>query len=194
MLLVSIRWLGTIVLLGIFTGRGILNDLPAIGRNLGYVYLMGTIGLGGFGTLIYYSAYTTSAVNIGIAKHRFDSMSKRPRRTVKKVEQLISTADWAILFRKGKKDARCAQRFEDELDDELILDSMQEILNMVLGAAVRIIGKTYPVKLCLPRGGQNCGIPYDTEAQHQFRVEMKTRDWVFPMLVTVRPPSQQAAA
>ena len=66
MLLVSIRWLGTIVLLGIFTGRGILNDLPAIGRNLGYVYLMGTIGLGGFGTLIYYSAYTTSAVNIGI--------------------------------------------------------------------------------------------------------------------------------
>ncbi len=83
---------------------------------------------------------------------------------------------------------------EEELDDDLILDSMQEILNMVLGAAVRIIGKTYPVKLCLPRGGQNCGIPYDTEAYHKFRVEMKTRDWVFPMLVTVRPPSQQAAA
>ena len=66
MLLVSIRWLGTIVLLGVFTGRAVLNDLPAIGRNLGYVYLMGTAGLGGFGTLIYYSAYTTSAVNIGI--------------------------------------------------------------------------------------------------------------------------------
>ena len=58
------------------------------------------------------------AVNIGIAKHRFDSMAKRLRRTVKKVEQLISTADWAILFRKGKKEARCAQRFEDVLDDE----------------------------------------------------------------------------
>ena len=27
---------------------------------------MGTADLGGFGTLIYYSAYTTSAVNIGI--------------------------------------------------------------------------------------------------------------------------------
>ena len=66
MLLVSIRWLGTIVLLVVFTGREVFNDLPAIGRNLGYVYLMGTIGLGGFGTLIYFSAYTTSAVNIGI--------------------------------------------------------------------------------------------------------------------------------
>ena len=66
MLLVSIRWLGTLVLLVLFAGRTVLNDLPAIGRNLGYVYLMGTAGLGGFGTLIYYSAYTTSAVNIGI--------------------------------------------------------------------------------------------------------------------------------
>ena len=66
MLLVSIRWLGTLVLLVLFAGRAVLSDLPAIGRNLGYVYLMGTAGLGGFGTLIYYSAYTTSAVNIGI--------------------------------------------------------------------------------------------------------------------------------
>ena len=66
MLLVSIRWLGTLVLLVLFAGRVVLSDLPAIGRNLGYVYLMGTAGLGGFGTLIYYSAYTTSAVNIGI--------------------------------------------------------------------------------------------------------------------------------
>ncbi len=66
MLLVSIRWLGTLVLLVLFAGRAVLSDLPKIGWNLGYVYLMGTAGLGGFGTLIYYSAYTTSAVNIGI--------------------------------------------------------------------------------------------------------------------------------
>ena len=58
------------------------------------------------------------AVNIGIAKHRFDSMSKRLRRAVKKIEAMIATADWAILFRKGKKECRCAQRFEDVLDDE----------------------------------------------------------------------------
>ena len=66
MLLVSVRWLGTLVLLVIFAGKAIIADLPAIRRNFGYSFLLGTVGLGGFGTLIYYSAYTTTAVNIGI--------------------------------------------------------------------------------------------------------------------------------
>jgi len=66
MLLVSVRWLGTFILLALFAGRAIIADLPAIRRNFGYTYLLGTAGLGGFGTLIYYSAYTTTAINIGI--------------------------------------------------------------------------------------------------------------------------------
>ena len=66
MLLVSVRWLGTLILLTLFAGRAIKADIPAIRRNLGYTFLLGTGGLGGFGTLIYYSAYTTTAVNIGI--------------------------------------------------------------------------------------------------------------------------------
>ena len=66
MLLVSIRWLGTLILLTIFARRAIIADLPIILRNLGYTFVLGTVGLGGFGTLIYYSAYTTTAVNIGI--------------------------------------------------------------------------------------------------------------------------------
>lgn len=66
MLLVSIRWFGTLVLLFVFAGKVILADLSAIRRNLGYTYLLGTAGLGGFGTLIYYSAHTTTAINIGI--------------------------------------------------------------------------------------------------------------------------------
>ena len=66
MLLVSVRWLGTLILLVLFAGKAIIADLPVIRRNFGYTYLLGTVGLGGFGTLIYYSAYTTTAVNIGI--------------------------------------------------------------------------------------------------------------------------------
>jgi len=66
MLLVSIRWLGTLVLLVLFAGRTILEGLPTIRRHIGYTFLMGLVGLGGFGTLIYYSAYYTTAVNIGI--------------------------------------------------------------------------------------------------------------------------------
>ncbi len=66
MLLVSIRWLGTFFLLFMFAGRTILEKLPHIRQQKGYTFLMGLVGLGGFGTLIYYSAYYTTAVNIGI--------------------------------------------------------------------------------------------------------------------------------
>jgi len=66
MLLVSIRWLGTLILLVLFAGRTIVEGLPAIRQHMGYTFLMGLVGLGGFGTLIYYSAYYTTAVNIGI--------------------------------------------------------------------------------------------------------------------------------
>jgi len=66
MLLVSIRWLGTLVLLVLFAGRAIMDGLPSIRQHMGYTFLMGMVGLGGFGTLIYYSAYYTTAVNIGI--------------------------------------------------------------------------------------------------------------------------------
>ena len=66
MLLVSIRWLGTLILLVLFAGRTIMEGLPAIRQHMGYTFLMGLVGLGGFGTLIYYSAYYTTAVNIGI--------------------------------------------------------------------------------------------------------------------------------
>ena len=66
MLLVSIRWLGTLVLLVFFAGRTILEGLPTIRRHIRYTFLMGLVGLGGFGTPIYYSAYYTTAVNIGI--------------------------------------------------------------------------------------------------------------------------------
>ena len=66
MLLVSIRWLGTLILLVLLAGRTIMEGIPAIRQHMGYTFLMGLVGLGGFGTLIYYSAYYTTAVNIGI--------------------------------------------------------------------------------------------------------------------------------
>ena len=66
MLLVSIRWLGTLVLLFLFAGKIIIDSLNNLRQQFGYTFLMGLVGLGGFGTLIYYSAYFTSAINIGI--------------------------------------------------------------------------------------------------------------------------------
>ena len=66
MLLVTIRWLGTLFLLLLFAGRTIIEGLTSIRQNIVYTILMGLVGLGVFGTLIYYSAHYTTAVNIGI--------------------------------------------------------------------------------------------------------------------------------
>ena len=53
MLLVSIRWLGTLILLVLFAGRTIIEGFPAIKQHIGFTFLMGLVGLGGFGRLIY---------------------------------------------------------------------------------------------------------------------------------------------
>tara|TARA_B100000579_G_C22803026_1_gene840963 strand:- start:628 stop:1551 length:924 start_codon:yes stop_codon:yes gene_type:complete len=74
MLLVSIRWLGTLFLLYLFAGRTILQGIPTIRQHIVYTFLMGLVGLGGFGTLIYYSAYHTTAINIGIIQGAMPAM------------------------------------------------------------------------------------------------------------------------
>ena len=41
---------------------------------------------------------------------------------------------------------------EEQLDDEIVLDGIQEFLNMVLGYALRSIGRHWPMRLNLPAG------------------------------------------
>ena len=59
------------------------------------------------------------SVSVGVAKHRFDSLAKRLRRVVRKVQALIATPDWMIRFRAGKPEADYAKRtVQMKLDDE----------------------------------------------------------------------------
>ncbi len=102
------------------------------------------------------------------------------------VTEIAISTGWARGLASEASQA-LTQLDEADLDDDLILDSMQEILNMVLGAAVRTIGKTFPVKLALPTGGQTCEIPYDQDAPHVYRIEIKANQWLFPVLVTIKP-------
>jgi len=76
---------------------------------------------------------------------------------------------------------------EEELDDELIQDSLQEILNMVMGTAIRTIGKTFPVQLEVPNGGMDQAIPYPKAAAFHFNVQVKTEAYLFPLLVSINP-------
>jgi drug/metabolite transporter (DMT)-like permease len=66
MLLVSLRWLGVLLLLLVFARRQIRQDWPILRQNLLYVCLMGSVGFTFFNALFYQAAHTTSAINIGI--------------------------------------------------------------------------------------------------------------------------------
>lgn len=66
MLLVSLRWLGVLILLLVFTHRQLFKDWPVLKQHFGYFALMGTSGYTLFNALYYVSAHTTSAINIGI--------------------------------------------------------------------------------------------------------------------------------
>ena len=66
MLLVSLRWLGVLILLLVFAHRQLIKDWPVLKQHLGYFALMGATGFTLFNALFYVSAHTTSAINIGI--------------------------------------------------------------------------------------------------------------------------------
>jgi drug/metabolite transporter (DMT)-like permease len=66
MMLVSLRWLGVLILLSVFSHRQVVKDWLVIRQHLVYFALMGTIGFTLFNALFYAAAHTTSAINIGI--------------------------------------------------------------------------------------------------------------------------------
>ena len=66
MLLVTLRWLGVVILLLLFARKHLINDWPILRHHLKYICLMGTLGFTVFNALFYIAAHSTSAVNIGI--------------------------------------------------------------------------------------------------------------------------------
>lgn len=66
MLLVSLRWLGAVLLLMIFASRYVRRDWPTLRRHLPFLAAMGALGFTSFNALFYIAAHSTTAVNIGI--------------------------------------------------------------------------------------------------------------------------------
>lgn len=66
MALVSLRWLGVLLLLVVFAREPIRRDWPVLRRHLLFVAAMGAAGFTTFNALYYSAAHTTTAVNIGI--------------------------------------------------------------------------------------------------------------------------------
>ena len=66
MLLITLRWFGTLVLLFAIGGAQLRRDWPVLRRRLLYLTAMGVVGLTAFNALFYLAAHETTAVNIGI--------------------------------------------------------------------------------------------------------------------------------
>ncbi|MEJ2762024.1 MAG: DMT family transporter [Gammaproteobacteria bacterium] len=66
MLLVSLRWLGSVLLILIFARHHVFRDWPVLRRHLLLFGAMGALGFAAFNALFYTAAHYTTAVNIGI--------------------------------------------------------------------------------------------------------------------------------
>ncbi len=64
--LVSLRWVGVIAALWPFYGRDVVAQWPQVRSRLTWLVLMASLGFTAFNVLYYYSAHSTTAVNIGI--------------------------------------------------------------------------------------------------------------------------------
>ena len=65
MLIVSLRWLG-VVMLFLFVRQAIYRDWDKLKSHLPLLFMMGALGFTAFNALFYLAAYTTTALNIGI--------------------------------------------------------------------------------------------------------------------------------
>ncbi len=66
MMMVLLRWTGTVSLLLIFFRRRFVRDWPILQPHWPFGVAMGMLGLTAFNALFYVAAHTTSAINLGI--------------------------------------------------------------------------------------------------------------------------------
>ncbi len=66
MMMVLLRWVGTVTLLLVFFRRRLVREWPVLRRHWPFLLTMGVMGLTTFNALFYVAAHTTSALNMGI--------------------------------------------------------------------------------------------------------------------------------
>jgi len=66
MLLVTIRWVGVVLLLMAIARRSLANDWHVLRNHLWVFAFLGAVGFTGFNSLFYVAAHSTGAINIGI--------------------------------------------------------------------------------------------------------------------------------
>jgi drug/metabolite transporter (DMT)-like permease len=66
MLLVTLRWTGTVLLLSLFAKGAVRRDWPVLRAHWRFLAAMGALGYTSFNALFYVAAHSTTAINLGI--------------------------------------------------------------------------------------------------------------------------------
>ena len=74
MMLIFLRWGLVVLIVFVVHGKEMIKGWPAIRTRLGWVFLMGGLGLSMFNALFYVAAYSTTAINIGIIQSTLPGM------------------------------------------------------------------------------------------------------------------------
>lgn len=107
--LTFLRWVVVASFMFSLTWRGLREHWPVLKPRLGYLALMGTLGYTAYNTLLYWSAHTTTALNISIINAAMPAMIfggallvfGQPVRPLQWVGMLISMAGVLITAAKG---------------------------------------------------------------------------------------------
>lgn len=65
-MLTFLRWFVVLSVMLVLSGRGLRQHWPVLRPRVGYLALMGTLGYTSYNILLYWSAHTTTAINISI--------------------------------------------------------------------------------------------------------------------------------
>lgn len=75
---------------------------------------------------------------------------------------------------------------ESEVDDEIIIDSLNQIVEMILNTALRSLNRIYPLTPGVPKSLGPGKLQVIEGSEHQYAIDIKAGGHEFPVVVTTR--------
>ena len=73
----------------------------------------------------------------------------------------------------------------EELDEELIVESLTQIVDMLLTQALRSLSRVYPLTQGKPSSAKGASLAMTDAAEHKFLISVKAGDFEFPVAVSI---------
>ena len=73
----------------------------------------------------------------------------------------------------------------EELDEDLIIESLTQIVDMIMTTTMRSLNRVYPLTQHPPTSSKNSQLESNEKAEHQFLISIKAGDFEFPVSVSI---------